>query len=345
MKYKLLGASGLRVSELCLGTMTFGETWGWGADEATCGGILDAFAERGGNFVDTANNYTDGTSEEIVGRLIADRRDDFVIATKYTLAMANGNRSDPNLGGNSRKSMIRSVEASLRRLNTDYIDLLYLHMWDFTTPVEEVMRGVHDLVSSGKVHYFAFSDTPTWIVTYAIGLAERHGWPRPIAVQLPYSLLGRDPETDYFPMAESFDLSLLTWGMLSGGTLTGKYNKESDEPRRSSSASDRELEAAAKVVSLAADLGCTPSQLAIAWVRQQSSRAIPILGARTVAQAQDNLGVLDVSIPDDIMGQIDAITGFTPGFPRRFLTRPMVRDLVFGSTFAQLENHRDPIGE
>jgi aryl-alcohol dehydrogenase-like predicted oxidoreductase len=171
MRYKLLGRSGLRVSELSLGTMTFGEDWGWGASKKESQIIFDAFAEAGGNFIDTACNYTEGTSEKYVGEFVASDRNYFVIATKFTLRSREANSMDPNAGGNNRKNLMRSVEASLERLNTDYIDLLYLHMWDYTTPVGEVMRGLDDLVRDGKVHYIGFSDTPAYIVAKANMLA------------------------------------------------------------------------------------------------------------------------------------------------------------------------------
>src|SRR5438105_4775598 len=193
MRYKLLGRSGLRVSELCLGTMTFGEDWGWGASKAESRKIFDAFAAAGGNFIDTSNNYTNGTAEKFVGEFVASERERFVIATKYTLSMRP---DDPNAGGNQRKNMLQSVEGSLKRLGTDYIDLLYLHMWDRTTPVDEVMRSFDDLVRAGKVMYVGLSDTPAWIASAAETLAELRGWPRVTAVQAPYSLAGRSLERE-----------------------------------------------------------------------------------------------------------------------------------------------------
>ncbi|MEM7336796.1 MAG: aldo/keto reductase, partial [Chloroflexota bacterium] len=228
MNYQLLGKSGLRVSEIALGTMTFGEDWGWGADFDTSRKIFDKYVEAGGNFIDTANNYTKGTSEKFVGEFIQDQRDQFVLATKYTLRLDNGNPKNFNEGGNSRKSMMRSVENSLKRLNTDYIDLLYLHMWDFMTPVEEVMAGLNDLVRSGKVLYVGFSDSPAWIISYAVGLAERYGWARPVATQTPYNFASRDPERAILPMAKEMGLTLTAWGLLSGGVLSGKYNSENE---------------------------------------------------------------------------------------------------------------------
>lgn len=339
MRFKLLGTSGVRVAELALGTMTFGNDWGWGAEPEVAARIFDAYAAAGGNFIDTSNNYTNGSAERIVGDLIARERDYFFVASKYTLQMATGNRSDPNLGGNSRKSMFRSVEASLQRLKTDYLDLLYLHMWDFTTPVEEVLRGVDDLVRAGKVLYFAFSDTPAWIVSQAVTMANLRGWTAPIAFQFPYSVLGRAAERDVMPMCRTLGLTMLPWGLLSGGALTGKYNTPSNEPRRDASASQAELKMAETLGALAQEIGRTPSQMAINFVRQQPGQVIPILGARTEAQIADNLGVLDFVLTDEQMQRLREATPFKLDFPLDFLTSDNVRNLCHGETWALLDNH------
>ncbi len=221
-RYRLLGRSGLRVSPLCLGTMTFGTEWGWGADRETSRAIFNAYAERGGNFIDTANFYTKGTSERLVGECMADARERFVLATKFTLNMRPG---DPNAGGNHRKCMIQSVEASLRRLNTDYIDLYWLHAWDGTTPVDEVMRGLDDLVRAGKILYVAVSDTPAWKIAQCNTLAELRGWSRFIALQVEYNLALRDVERDLVPMAIELGLGVLPWSPLASGLLSGKYTR------------------------------------------------------------------------------------------------------------------------
>ena len=216
MRYKLLGRSGLRVAEVALGTMTFGETWGWGASREESRRIFDAYVEAGGNFVDTACNYTDGESEELLGEFLGANREQIVVATKYTLT---SRRDDPNAGGNHRKNMVQTLESSLRRLRTDYVDLLWLHMWDGLTPVEEVVRALDDLVSSGKVLYVGISDAPAWVVSQAVTLADLRGWSRFIAVQAPYSLGERDVERELLPMARSLDLAFTCWGMLAGGAL------------------------------------------------------------------------------------------------------------------------------
>lgn len=337
MRYKRLGNSGLRVSELALGTMTFGTTWGWGADKATSRQIFDAYVAAGGNFIDTSNNYTNGVSEQFVGEFIADARDQFVVATKYTLRLEDGNAQNFNEGGNSRKSMIRSVENSLRRLNTEYIDLLYLHMWDFMTPVEEVMRAMDDLVRAGKVLYVAFSDSPAWVIAYALAVADRYGWSRPAAVQLPYNFASRDPERALLPMARSFGLTVTAWGLLSGGALTGKYNDENDEPKRYDSASEKTQRLARVLQEVAQEVGHSPAQVAINWVRQQPG-VIPILGARTVAQMEDNLGALSFTLTDAQLTALAGADAFDIGFPLRFLTNDHVRGLIFGETFAHIDH-------
>ncbi len=222
MKYQLLGKSGLRVSELCLGTMTFGEEWGWGSSKEESRKIFNAYVEAGGNFIDTANKYTEGTSEKFIGEFISSDRDRFVLATKYT---SNTRRGDPNAGGNHRKNLVQSLEASLRRLNTDYIDLYWVHAWDPLTPVEELMRALDDMVKAGKILYAGISDAPAWIVSQANTLANSRGWTEFSGLQIEYSLIERTPERELLPMANSLDIGVTAWSPLGNGILTGKYNK------------------------------------------------------------------------------------------------------------------------
>ena len=219
MRYKLLGKSGLRVSELCLGTMTFGEDWGWGSSKDESRKVYDAFLEEGGNFIDTANVYTNGTSEQLLGEFMTGHRDRIVLATKYTNA---GPGKDPNAAGNHRKSMMQAVEASLKRLKADYIDLYWLHIWDQITPIEEVMRAFDDLVRQGKILYAGVSDMPAWIVAKANTLAELRGWTSFVGLQIEYSLIERTPERDLLPMAADLGLGVTAWSPLAGGILTGK---------------------------------------------------------------------------------------------------------------------------
>ena len=337
MRYKLLGRSGLRVSEVALGTMTFGDAWGWGAPKYESRRIFDAFLDAGGNFVDTACNYTDGQSEEFLGEFLGQGRDRVVLATKYTLT---AQRDDPNAGGNSRKSMVRTLEASLRRLGTDYVDLLWLHMWDGMTPVEEVVRALDDLVTAGKVLYVGISDTPAWVVSQAVTLAELRGWARFVAVQAPYSLADRDVESELLPMARSLELAFTPWGTLEGGALTGKYLADGDEPRRHGGAGERVNAIAREVIAVAEDVDATPPQVALAWVRSQPWLMVPIVGARTESQLRENLGALELDLPDEAVERLSAATGFDLGFPRSFLESEHVRGLIFGDTFEVIDDHR-----
>lgn len=340
MRYKLLGKSGLRVSELSLGTMTFGPDWGWGADKETSKQIFDAYANAGGNFIDTANRYTNGTSEKYVGEFVAADRDHFVVATKYTLFDRHG---DPNFSGNHRKNMMRSVEGSLQRLNTDHIDLLWVHAWDFMTPVEEVLRGLDDLVRAGKVLYVGISDTPAWIVSQANTIAELRGWSRFVGLQIRHNLIDRTAERDLLPMARAFDMAVTPWSVLSAGVLTGKYNQSQAVEGRMTQWGDipeRDLAIAAEVVKVAQEIGKTPSQVALNWVRQQPGNIIPIVGARKLAQIEDTLGALDFTLTSEQIAGLDAISQFELGFPHDFLASDGVRDVVYGGTYGQIGNHR-----
>lgn len=341
MRLKLLGRSGLRVAELALGTMTFGEDWGWGASKETSRKIFDAYTAAGGNFIDTSNNYTNGTAETFVGEFIASQRDYYVVATKYSL---NTRRDDPNAGGNHRKNMHRAVEASLKRLKTDYIDLYWLHMWDGTTPVEEVLRGLDDLIRAGKVLHAGLSDTPAWVVAQANTLADARGWSPFVAVQAPYSLRDRALERELIPMARALGLAVLPWGLLEAGELTGKYNEPSAEPKRNREADPGNLELVPTLRAVAAEAGATPSQVAINWARQQQDThhapLIPILGARTEAHIADNLGCLNFTLTAEQMQRLNAASPIALGFPRSFIEGEHVRNLIFGETFKRLDNHR-----
>ncbi|MCL7974286.1 MAG: aldo/keto reductase [marine benthic group bacterium] len=341
MKYRLLGRSGLRVSELALGTMTFGEEWGWGASMPESRRMFDAFAEAGGNFLDTANRYTEGTSERFVGDFIASDRDHWIVATKYTLWTR---REDPSFSGNHRKNMMRACEASLERLATDYIDLYWVHAWDFTTRTEEVMRGLDDLVSSGKVLYVGISDTPAWVVSRANTIADFRGWSPFVGLQIRYSLIDRTAEADLLPMARALDLAVTPWSVLGAGVLTGKYSRggQPEEGRAKEGAARRErnLEIAEAVVSVAEEIGCTPSQVAISWVRQQEGVVIPLVGARNLSQLRDNLGALDVELDADQLERLEEVSRIDLGFPHNFLSDPNILDIVSGGTWEQISNHR-----
>lgn len=337
MHYKLMG--GMRVAELALGTMTFGTDWGWGADKETARAIFDLYVEAGGNFIDTANNYTNGTSEAFLGDFITADRDYFAIATKYTL---NKNPKDPNAGGNHRKNMMRAVEGSLRRLNTDYIDLYWLHVWDFMTPLDEVMRGLDDLVRSGKVLYVGISDTPAWIISAGQMMAELRGWSKFVGVQLEYNLARRGAERDLLPMSKQFDMVVTAWGLLAAGGLTGKYNTPSDEETRRDDVPARVKDIAAVVMDVAAQIGKSPAQVAINWVRQQQQRAriIPILGARKLEQMQSNLECLNFTLDAEHLALLDDASKIDYGFPHDFMQNPGVLSLLHGEMYAHIDNHR-----
>ena len=343
MRYKLLGKSGLRVSELCLGTMTFGEEWGWGASKEESQKIFDAFIEAGGNFIDTANRYTEGTSEKYVGKFIAAERERIVLATKYTLFTR---RDDPNASGNHRKNMVQSLEASLKRLNTDYIDLYCVHAWDFMTPVEEVMRALDDIVRAGKVLYVGISDTPAWIVSQANTLAELRGWSPFIGLQIQYSLAQRTVERDLLPMARALDIGVTAWGALGSGLLSGKYTskQKSTEAGRLDkwgvNIGDKERKIAETMQQVANEIGVTSAQVALNWVRQQPGLIIPILGARTVEQIKNNLGCLDFELTAEQLQQLDEVSKIELGFPHDFLAGDEIKDIVYSGTFALTDNHR-----
>jgi len=346
MRYKLLGRTGLRVSELCLGTMTFGEEWGWGASKEESRAIFDAFADAGGNFVDTANLYTGGTSETFVGAFLKGRRERFVLATKYTLNMSP---DDPNGGGNHRKNLVQSLDASLKRLGTDYIDLYWVHAWDGMTPLEETMRALDDAVRAGKVLYVGISDAPAWVVSRANTLAELKDWSPFAALQIQYNLADRSPERDLLPMAKALDIAVTPWGVLAGGVLSGKYKTSNDRPAGARYAKDeawaeavvteRSVRIAESAAQVAKETGRTASQVALAWVRQQPFGVIvPILGAKTVAQLRDNLGCLDFTLGPDQLATLEAASKIDLGFPHSFLIQ--ARSYIFGKTFPLIDNHR-----
>jgi len=350
MRYKLLGKSGLRVSELCLGTMTFGEDWGWGASVDESRKIFDTFTEAGGNFIDTANGYTDGSSEKIVGELIAKDRERFVVATKYSFPLQMSQpKGDPNGSGNHRKNLIQSLEGSLKRLNTDYIDLFWLHAWDYTTPIEEVMRSLDDVVRQGKVLYIGISDAPAWIVSQANTIAHYQGWTPFVALQIEYNLIQRTPERDLLPMAKAFDLAITPWSPLAAGVLTGKYNKPlqpGEEQGRLTNpmfgkVSERSLAIAEVVSQVAAEIGRSPSQVALAWLRAQSGVMIPIVGARKLSQFQDNLACLDITLSPEHLQRLHEVSQIELGFPHDFLQSDMIRDRLFGGTFSAIDNHHN----
>ena len=324
MRYKLLGASGLRVSELALGTLTFGEDGGWGTPKNSARKIFDAYVEAGGNFIDSANIYGNGNSEKYIGEFIKDR-EAFVVATKYTLnsypGAANTRAHDPNSGGNHRKSMVQSLEASLRRLGTDYVDLFWLHFWDSTTPIEEVMRALDALVRSGKVLHVGISNAPAWVVSEANAIAQLRGWSPFVALQVQYSLVEPAVERELLPMARAHDIAIVPWGVLGGGVLSGKYTGPGSEGRlsldwwREAFLTERNLAIAREVQAIADEIGRSPTQVATNWVRQQPGVVIPIVGATKEGQLQDTLACLEFELDDAQLARLDNASALELGYP------------------------------
>ncbi len=335
MNYRLLGRSGLRVSEICLGAMTFGEDWGWGANKEDSRKLYDTFRAAGGNFIDTANVYTNGSSESFLGEFMEGHREQMVLATKYTLSAPT---EDPNASGNHRKSMYQSVEASLKRLRTDYIDLYWVHIWDRITPVEEVMRGLDDLVRAGKVLYVGISDAPAWWVARANTLAEMRGWTAFAGLQIEYSLIERSVERELVPMAEALGLTITAWSPLSSGVLTGKYKDTVPSEGRlndeSMAAFIPEKERTDRVVSalldVAGQVGRSPAQVALAWLMQRPNPVIPIIGARKLYQLEDNLASTTLKLEAEHLATLDQASAISLGFPASMYANPMAHGLTYG---------------
>ncbi len=325
--YVTLGRSGLRVSPLCLGAMTFGTEWGIGVEPPASFDLLDAYIDAGGNFIDTANIYNKGHSEVILGDWYADRgnRDRLVIATKW---LGNMFRGDPNGGGAHRKSLASALDDSLRRLRTDYVDLLWMHFWDRHTPIDETMRALDDLVRSGKVRYVGFSDTPAWKCAQAQTIADFRGWTPLCALQIEYSLMERTVEGELVPMARELGMGVTPWSPLKGGLLTGKYRREHRDDASGvdgkrdwlvNSLTDRNLAIIDALVSVGEQLGVSPAAVALAWVQNRSGVESTIIGARTLDQLDKNLDALEVELPADAVQALDEVSEPPPHFPTRFL--------------------------
>lgn len=349
MRYRLLGRTGLRVSELCLGTMMFGGRGASGAPREEAAEIVERFAAAGGNFIDTANRYVGGESERIVGDLIRPNRDRWVLGTKYGLS---SDPDDPNAGGAHRKNLRRALEASLERLGTDYVDLYWLHIWDAYTPIEEVVVALDELVRSGKVLHVGISDTPAWMVSRAVTLAEERGLTAFSAMQVPYSLVERTVERDLLPAARALDLAVTTWAPLGGGLLTGRYGTDRERPAegrlagssdayREEKLSERNLAIADALNGVAEERGASAGQVAIAWIRAQQRRAvtIPIVGVRTAEQLGDNLGAVEIDLEPAELDRLDEVSRVTLGFPGDFGGAKY----AYGNTFELLDDHRGTI--
>jgi aryl-alcohol dehydrogenase-like predicted oxidoreductase len=343
MKYRLLGNSGLRVSEAALGAMTFGEEWGWGSPKDEARKVYDAFREAGGNFIDTANRYTNGTSESFLGEFMKDHRQSVVLATKYSNAVPG---TDPNAAGNQRKNMMQAVEASLKRLQTDYIDLYWVHMWDQITPVEEVMRGLDDLIRQGKVLYVGISDAPAWWIAQANTLAQLRGWSPFVGLQIEYSLIERTVERELVPMATALNLGLTAWSPLAKGILTGKYHGHgsSEQGRLNSDTMYKDLmpeqqrtdRVVAAVKAVSDQTGRGMAQVALAWLRYRPVPVIPIIGARKLSQLRDNLASLDLALSAEQVKALDEASQIDPGFPYHLYAKESVRAFAYGGMRDQI---------
>jgi aryl-alcohol dehydrogenase-like predicted oxidoreductase len=320
--------------------MTFGDDWGWGAAKDEARQIYDAFREAGGNFIDTANLYTNGTSESFLGEFMQGHRQSVVLATKYTNAAPG---TDPNAAGNQRKNMMQAVEASLKRLRTEYIDLYWVHAWDQITPVEEVMRGLDDLVRAGKVLYTGISDAPAWWIAQANTLAHLRGWSPFVGLQIEYSLIERTVERELIPMAKALNIGLTAWSPLASGMLTGKYHgqaasEQSGEPGRLSNAmmkdflpeqqrADRVVEA---VTTVSHQTGRSMAQVALAWLRYRPVPVVPIIGARKLSQLQDNLASFELTLSADHLKTLDDASRIELGFPYDLYAKDMLRAFIYG---------------
>jgi aryl-alcohol dehydrogenase-like predicted oxidoreductase len=326
--YVTLGRSGLRVSPLCLGTMTFGQDWGWGSSPEDSTRILDRYLDLGGNFIDTANLYTKGHSEKIIGDHLGKatgKRQRAVIATKFFGSMLNG---DPNSGGAGRKALLAACHESLRRLQTDYIDLYWMHCWDKNTPIEETLRALDHLVAAGKIRYVGFSDTPAWKVMEAQMTAKFRNWAPLIALQLEYSLLERTIEGELIPMALEQGLGVTPWSPLKSGVLSGKYTRanagqvKADRGEWATSAlGEKGYAVIDELIKTAKELDSTPARVAISWVQNRPGVASTIVGARTLKQLEDNLAALDVKLKIQHQERLNALTAPALNFPHDFLSR------------------------
>ncbi len=345
-KFRTLGRSGLVVSPLALGTMTFGQGT-WGADEATSRAIFDAYRDAGGNFVDTADIYSGGASEALVGRFIRDTasRDEIVLATKFAfnassspLAARQGGGGNPNAGGCGAKNIHRALDASLRRLGTDHIDLYWMHIWDGVTPVEEIVQTLGDLVRAGKIRHYAFSDMPAWLAMKAATIAAERRVPGPVAIQVEYSLVARDVEAEHVPAAREAGLGVMPWSPLAGGFLSGKYDRANTggtgrlsgaNPFGNTKFVDRNWDILEVLKAVAAELDRPPAQVALAWTMARPGVASTLVGARTVLQLESCIVAAGLRLGDEQTGRLDAASASAPGFSVG-LASSAVRRMVFG---------------
>jgi aryl-alcohol dehydrogenase-like predicted oxidoreductase len=345
MKYKVFGSrTGLRVSQVSLGCGMFGKAWGYGADPKEARLIFEKYIEGGGNFFDTADAYQNGESEILLGEFLDSSRDNYVIATKYT----QGNH-DPSANGNSRKNMVQSVEASLRRLKTDHIDIYWTHMPDTLTPVDEIMRGFDDLVRAGKILYAGLSDFPAWRAAAAATLADARNWAPLAGIQIEYSLVERTPDREILPMAEAFDLGTVVWSPLAGGFLTGKY-RSTDEGRAKNWAvplihkedNSKKTAILDALFQIAQKTESNPGQVALAWIMKKG--LIPIIGPRTADQVTDNLGATKVTLSDGQFDTLNTLSAIHNEFPHTMFERfEGIKDKIYGGNAALVDQPKSPV--
>ncbi|PSH64451.1 aldo/keto reductase [Phyllobacterium sophorae] len=346
MRYKLFGNhTGLRVSEFALGTGNFGTGWGYGSTPDIARPIFDGYAEAGGNFIDTSDSYQFGQSESMIGEFIAPERDSFVLATKYS----HGASANPSLSavGNSRKSMIQAVEASLKRLKTDRIDLLWVHMSDEMTPIEEIVRGLDDLVRAGKIIYTGFSNFAAWRIASGATIASLRGWTPVAGLQTEYSLVERSAERELLPMAKGFGLGTVGWSPLGGGLLTGKYRRgeegratglgvviqHEDSPQRTAIIDE--------LLAISDEIGAAPSHVGIAWVAAKG--VMPIIGPKTVEQLRDNLAAASLVLTAEHIDRLDKVSAIPLGAPHELLTNGRTKQRLAGGKLELLDLSSAPL--
>ena len=353
-EYVTLGRSGLKVSPLCLGTMTFGEDWGWGSSEDTSRSIFKSYLDKGGNFIDTADGYTNGKSEELIGKFVKESklRDNVVLATKFTF---NAQKGNPNAGGNGRKNIYRALEGSLKRLETDYVDFYWLHTWDKVTPVEEVLLTLCDLVKEGKIRYFGLSDVPAWYLAKMQTLAESNCFHRVSALQLEYSLIERGIEREHIPAAQEFGLGLCPWSPLASGLLTGKYKrdfngdkagrlsvvKDSGHPGFSKLFTERNWRIVDVLVEVAKSVGKSPAQVALNWVATRPGVTSTIIGATKLPQLEDNFASIEFQLTSDAVAKLDECSALdATAHPYLFFTEAM-QSMVHGGVPVRAWSRQD----
>ncbi len=330
MEIRILGPSGLRVSRLCLGTATFGNR-DWGCDESEAGSILDRYADAGGNFLDCANKYADGESEVVLGKLLRGKRGRFVLGTKYTGTLDD---TDPNAGGNHRKSLVRSLDLSLKNLQTDYVDILWVHAWDGVTPIDVLMRALDDQVRAGKVLSIGISNAPAWMISFGQAIAGVRGWSSFVAIQNEYSLLQRGAERELLPMSSYLGLGYLAWAPFAQGRLTGKYRSGSSERRRLSHEEADMTEAKHAIVeaalAVAGEMDAPPTAVALRWMMQHQPQIIPIVGARTAEQLIASMRSLEIELSDPQMDRLNSASTIDPGSPAAFMRTESGQDFMWG---------------